>query len=148
MFLPFHNLKLIIVDEEHDTSYKQIDPAPRYNARDAAIYLAHLHGAKVILGTATPSIESYYNATKNKYGLVEMKERFGGLQMPEIIIVDKREETKKRKMQSHFTSVLIKELKTTLANGEQAILFQIDVATLLPSTVRLAAGTMNAKIVM
>ena len=124
MFLPFHNLKLIIVDEEHDTSYKQIDPAPRYNARDAAIYMANLHGAKVVLGTATPSIESYYNATKNKYGLVEMKERFGGLQMPEIIIVDKREETKKRKMQSHFTSVLIEELKTTLANGEQAILFQ------------------------
>jgi len=124
MFLPFNNLKLIIVDEEHDASYKQIDPAPRYNARDTAIYLAHLHQAKIVLGTATPSLESYHNAIKGKYGLVEMPDRFGGIQMPEIVIVDKKDEHKKRKMQSHFTSVLIEELKKALANGEQAILFQ------------------------
>ncbi len=124
LFLPFTNLGLVIVDEEHDTSYKQADPAPRYHGRDAAIYLAHLHGAKVLLGTATPSLESYLNARNGKYGLVEMPERFGGIQMPEIVVVDARQELKERKMQSHFTSVLLEELKTALAKGEQAILFQ------------------------
>lgn len=124
LFLPFEKLGLVIVDEEHDTSYKQADPAPRYHGRDAAIYLAHLHGAKVLLGTATPSLESYHNAKSGKYGLVEMTERFGGIQMPEIVVVDARQELKERKMQSHFTSVLLEELKTALAKGEQAILFQ------------------------
>jgi len=124
LFLPFKNLKLIIVDEEHDTSFKQFDPAPRYNARDSAIYLAHLHQAKVVLGTATPSIETYYNAQQKKYALVEMKERFGGIQMPEIIIVDAKDEWKKRKLQSHFTTVLLDELSAALERGEQAILFQ------------------------
>ncbi len=124
LFLPYKNLQLIIIDEEHDASYKQYDPAPRYNARDAAIYYAHLTGAKVLLGTATPSLESYQNARSNKYGLVEMKERFGGMQLPEIVVVDKREELKKQTMQSHFTSVLIAELKQALENGEQVILFQ------------------------
>ncbi len=124
LFLPFKDLKLIIVDEEHDLSYKQLDPAPRYNARDTAIYLAHLHKAKVLLGTATPSVESYHNAQRGKYGLVEMKERFGGLAMPEIVLVDKREELKKQTMQSVFTSVLMNELKLALARGEQAIIFQ------------------------
>jgi len=124
LFLPYEKLGLIIVDEEHDTSYKQNDPAPRYHGRDAAIYLAHLHGAKVLLGTATPSLESYQNAKSGKYGLVEMKERFGGIQMPEIVVVDAKEEQKQRKLQSHFTSVLLEELKAALARGEQAILFQ------------------------
>lgn len=124
LFLPFTNLGLVIVDEEHDTSYKQNDPAPRYQGRDAAIYLAHLHGAKVVLGTATPSLETYHNARSGKYGLVEMMERFGGIQMPEIVVVDAKEEQKQRKLQSHFTSVLLEELKTALAKGEQAILFQ------------------------
>ncbi len=124
LFLPFTNLGLVIVDEEHDTSYKQNDPAPRYQGRDAAIYLAHLHGAKVLLGTATPSLESYQNAKSGKYGLVEMNERFGGIQMPEIVVVDAKEEQKQRKLQSHFTSVLLDELKAALAKGEQAILFQ------------------------
>ena len=124
LFLPFRNLKLIIVDEEHDRSFKQIDPAPRYSGRDTAIYMAHLHQAKVVLGTATPSIESFYNTKLEKYALVEMKERFGGIEMPEVIIVDKRKELKERTMQSHFTSVLIEELKAALARGEQAILFQ------------------------
>ena len=124
LFLPFKNLKLIIIDEEHDTSYKQMDPAPRYQARDSAIYMAHLFKAKVLLGTATPAIESYQNASTGKYGLVEMKERFGGIQMPEMVIVDAREEFKKKQLLSHFTSVLIDELKAALEKGEQAILFQ------------------------
>lgn len=124
LFLPFQNLKLVIVDEEHDSSYKQQDPNPRYNGRDVAIFLAHLHGAKVVLGTATPSLESYQNAKTCKYGLVNMRERFGGLQMPEIEIVDAKEEMKKRKLQSHFTSVLLEELEAALQRGEQAILFQ------------------------
>ncbi|MEM1322905.1 MAG: primosomal protein N' [Bacteroidota bacterium] len=124
LFLPFRKLRLIIVDEEHDTSFKQMEPAPRYNARDTAIYLAHLQGAKVLLGTATPAIESYHNALKQKYALVEMKERFGGLQLPETITVDALNELKKKLNHSHFTSVLIKELKAALERGEQAILFQ------------------------
>ena len=124
LFLPFSNLGLVIVDEEHDTSFKQHDPAPRYNGRDAAIYLAHLHRAKVLLGTATPSLESFQNAKSGKYGLVEMPERFGGIEMPEMVIVDVKQEAKERKLQSHFTSVLIDELKAALERKEQAILFQ------------------------
>ncbi len=124
LFLPFENLQLIIVDEEHDTSFKQYDPAPRYNARDTAVYLAHLHGAKVILGTATPSLETFYNTQQKKYGLVTMTERFGGITMPEIVLVDALSEFKEKKLQAHFTTVLLAELKKALANGEQAILFQ------------------------
>ncbi len=124
LFLPYQNLKLIIVDEEHDASYKQVDPAPRYNARDVAVYLSHLYDAKVILGTATPSVESYFNAKTKKYQLVEMPERFGGIELPEVVLVDIRDELKKQKMQSHFTSVLLEELKAALERGEQAILFQ------------------------
>ena len=124
LFLPFKNLKYIIVDEEHDQSFKQQDPNPRYNARDAAIYLASLYGAKVLLGTATPSVETYQNTQTGKYGLVRMMQRFGGLQMPEIIIVDNKEELKKRTLHGNFTSRLIAELKAALARGEQAILFQ------------------------
>lgn len=124
MFLPYRNLGLVIVDEEHDPSFKQVDPSPRYNARDMAVFMAHLHKAKVVLGTATPSIETYHNALSGKYGLVEMKKRFGGLKLPQILIVDMKAELKQKKMQSVFTSVLIRELKTTLGNGEQAILFQ------------------------
>lgn len=124
LFLPFQNLQLIIVDEEHDTSFKQYDPAPRYNARDTAVYLAHLHRAKVLLGTATPSIETYYNARNQKYGLVEMTERFGGIQMPEMILVDALAEHKAKKMTSHFTSVLLAEMQQALKRKEQIILFQ------------------------
>lgn len=124
MFLPYSNLQLIVVDEEHDPSYKQKDPAPRYNARDTAVYMAHLHGAKTLLGTATPSLETYQNVKANKYGLIEMPERFGGIQMPEIVLVDKKEEHKKKTMKSLFTSVLLEELEKALKNGEQAILFQ------------------------
>ncbi|MCB9049709.1 MAG: primosomal protein N' [Lewinellaceae bacterium] len=124
LFLPFRKLGLIIVDEEHDSSYKQYEPNPRYNARDAAVYLAHLHGAKALLGTATPSIESYFNAKKGKYGLVEMQERFGGLQLPEVELVDAKRAMQEQKLHSVFTAVLLDELKAALERGEQAILFQ------------------------
>lgn len=124
IFLPFVNLQLIIVDEEHDPSFKQTDPSPRYNARDLALYLAHLHQAKTILGTATPSIETYHNAKMGKYGLVEMKDRFGGIQLPEVIIANAKKDTQEKKIQANFTSKLIEELKIAIGNGEQAILFQ------------------------
>jgi primosomal protein N' (replication factor Y) (superfamily II helicase) len=124
LFLPFQNLQLIIVDEEHDPSFKQYEPAPRYHARDTAIYLAHLYGAKVLLGTATPAVETYHNTQTGKYGLVEMPERFGGLQLPEIRPIDLREQHKTKQMQSIFSPALLQSLQSALANGEQAILFQ------------------------
>lgn len=124
LFLPFAKLGMVIVDEEHDPSYKQNDPNPRYSGRDTAIYLAHMHGAKVLLGTATPSIESYQNAKSKKYGLVGMPERFGGLQLPEVVIIDAKEAMKKQQLHNHFTAQLIDELKAALERGEQAILFQ------------------------
>ncbi len=124
VFLPFNDLGLIIVDEEHETSYKQFDPAPRYNARDAAIYLANTYQGKVLLGSATPSFETYYNARLHKYGLVELTERFGGVQLPKTEVVSITEETKKKTMQSHFTGVLMEDMKNALANKEQVILFQ------------------------
>jgi len=124
LFLPFHNLGLVIVDEEHDTSYKQYDPAPRYHARDAAIMLARLHGAKTLLGSATPAIETYFNALSGKYGLVEMSERYGGVSMPEILLANVREETRNKTMQSHFSSMLINQIREALKQDEQVILFQ------------------------
>ncbi len=124
IFLPFKNLGLIIVDEEHETTYKQTDPAPRYHARDAAIYLAKLTGAKVLLGSATPSIESFHNAQKGKYGYVELTERFGGVQMPEILIANEREARKKRQMKSLFHPLVLDNVKSALNNGEQVILFR------------------------
>ncbi|WP_295772508.1 primosomal protein N' [uncultured Mucilaginibacter sp.] len=124
VFLPFDDLGLIIVDEEHETSYKQFDPAPRYNARDAAIYLAGKYQAKVLLGSATPSFESYFNARTGKYGLTELTERFGGVSLPEIEVVSIAEEIKRKVIQSHFTSVLMTDIQTALSNKEQVILFQ------------------------
>lgn len=124
LFLPFKQLQLIVVDEEHDPSFKQREPSPRYNGRDTAIVLAQLYGAKVLMGSATPSIESFYNTKKEKYGLVNMPERFGGIQMPEIVVVDAKAELKKGQMHSHFTPQLIEELQAALERGEQAILFQ------------------------
>jgi primosomal protein N' (replication factor Y) len=124
VFLPFNDLGLIIVDEEHETSYKQFDPAPRYNARDAAIYLANMYQGKVLLGSATPSFETYYNARLNKYGLVELLERFGGVELPKTEVVSITDETKKKTMQSHFTSVLMADMQNALINKEQVILFQ------------------------
>lgn len=124
VFLPFSDLGLIIVDEEHETSYKQFDPAPRYNARDAAIYLANLYKGKVLLGSATPSFETYYNARVHKYGFVELTERYGGVQLPLIEVVSISEETKRKTMQSHFSSVLMQDMQLALDNKEQIILFQ------------------------
>lgn len=124
VFLPFRRLGLVIVDEEHETSYKQQDPAPRYHARSAAIMLASLYGAKTLLGTATPSMESYYNATHGKYSLVEMKERYQQIQLPEIEVVDIKELARKRRMSGHFSPFLLQKMREALENKEQIILFQ------------------------
>jgi primosomal protein N' (replication factor Y) len=124
LFLPFRNLGLVIVDEEHDGSYKQHDPAPRYNARDSAVVLASLHEAKSVLGSASPSIESYNNALTGKYGLVELKERYGSVKLPGIVLADSREAYRKKLMVSHFTPQLLEAIDEALANNEQVILFQ------------------------
>ncbi|MCD6090357.1 MAG: primosomal protein N' [Bacteroidales bacterium] len=124
IFLPYSNLGLIVVDEEHDTSYKQQDPAPRYHARDAALVLAHRHGAKALMGTATPSVESYYNARRGKYGLVNLLSRFGESKLPEVLVADIKVETRRKMMRSHFSSFLLKHIETALENNEQVILFQ------------------------
>lgn len=124
LFLPFSNLGLVIVDEEHENSFKQFDPAPRYHARDAALILAKIHGAKTLLGSATPSVETYFNAKSGKYGLVKMAERFGGMQLPEIIISDIKEDSRKKIMKSHFSPLLLEEMQKALDNKEQVILFQ------------------------
>jgi primosomal protein N' (replication factor Y) len=124
LFLPFNNLGLIIIDEEHDSSYKQFDPAPRYNARDSAIYLATLHNAKVLLGSATPAIESYFNATSGKYGLATITDRFGGVALPSIVVVNLRDEQKRKTMKSYFSSVLLKTMGDAIKLEHQIILFQ------------------------
>ncbi|GHT63432.1 primosomal protein N' [Bacteroidia bacterium] len=123
IFLPFQNLGLIIVDEEHEPSYKQQDPAPRYNARNAAIVLAKMHGAKVVLGSATPSIESFYNAQTGKYGYVQLNKRFEETELPLIIPVDVKELRRKKKMKTLFSPLLIEKMQTALAQGEQVLLF-------------------------
>jgi primosomal protein N' (replication factor Y) (superfamily II helicase) len=124
LFLPFSDLGLVIVDEEHDGSYKQHDPAPRYHARDSAIILAGLHKAKTILGSASPSIESYNNALSGKYGLVDLKERYGLIKLPEIILANSREAYRKKLMVSHFTPQLLEAMDEALGKNEQVILFQ------------------------
>jgi primosomal protein N' (replication factor Y) len=124
VFLPFNELGLVIVDEEHETSYKQFDPAPRYHARDTAIVLANLHKAKVILGSATPSIESYFNTQQEKYGLVELNRRFGNLLLPEIELVDIKEGYRKKRMTGHFSERLMTLIQEALEENEQVILFQ------------------------
>ncbi|OFX69552.1 MAG: primosomal protein N' [Bacteroidetes bacterium GWE2_29_8] len=124
IFLPFDNLGLIIVDEEHDPSYKQNNPAPRYNARDTAIYLAKLYTAKTLLGSATPSIETYYNAKANKYAIVELSKRYNDVKLPEILIADIKEETESGTMKSHFTFKLFHHIQKALKAKEQIILFQ------------------------
>lgn len=124
IFLPFRDLGLIIVDEEHENSYKQFDPAPRYHARDTAIYLAFLQQAKVLLGSATPSIESYYNAKSGKYGLVELSQRFGDAQLPEIEVVNIATAGRQDEMQSYFSHVLLEQIEKAVERKEQVILFQ------------------------
>jgi primosomal protein N' (replication factor Y) len=124
LFLPFHHLGFIIVDEEHEQTFKQVDPAPRYHARDAAIVLAHSHQAKVLLGSATPSLETYFNTQSQKYGLVEITERFGNVQMPVIELVDLKDKYFRKRMTGHFSDTLIETITLALSLGEQVILFQ------------------------
>ena len=124
IFLPFKDLGLIIVDEEHEPSYKQQDPAPRYHARSAAIMMAGWYGAKVLLGTATPSVESYHNAVSGKYGLVEMKERYKGLQLPKITLVDLQRQYHRKEMYGHFADPVVFRIREEISKGKQVILFQ------------------------
>jgi len=124
VLLPFKNLGLIVIDEEHEPGFKQFDPAPRYHARDAAVVLASLFKAKVLMGSATPSLESYYNATHGKYGLVSLSERFGGVLPPKIELVDLKEMHHKKKMKGHFSDTLLEEMKRVLKMEKQIILFQ------------------------
>ncbi|MDX9797292.1 MAG: primosomal protein N' [Bacteroidales bacterium] len=124
VFLPFSDLGLIIVDEEHDPSYKQYDPSPRYNARDSAIVLAQLYGAKTILGSATPSLETYFNAKEGKYEFLELRKRYSGTLLPEILVADIKEALKYKEMHSHFSKLLIDNINEALKNKEQVILFQ------------------------
>ena len=124
VFLPFDNLGLIIVDEEHETSYKQHDPAPRYHARDVAMMMAHWQQAKVLLGSATPSLETYYQAKEGRYGLVELFQRYGDANLPFISLVNVKQEKKQKTMKSEFSSVLYNALADNLERGEQSILFQ------------------------
>ena len=124
LFLPFKDLGLVVVDEEHEQSFKQFDPAPRYHARDAAVYLAGLHGANCLLGSATPSIESYANAKKGKYGLAEIPRRYGEVLMPEMELVDIKEAHRKKRMKGHFSERLLEGIQEALEEDEQIILFQ------------------------
>lgn len=124
VFLPFHNLGLVIVDEEHDLSYKQAEGQGGYQVRDVALMLAHLHGAKTLLGSATPSAESYYNAQTGKYGMVRLTERFASTQSPQIELIDLKEKTKKKETQGHFSDILLEAMTQTLAQGKQVILLQ------------------------
>ncbi len=124
VFLPYSNLGLVIVDEEHDSSYKQQDPAPRYNGRNAALVLAQMHGAKTVLGSATPAIEVYHNALAGKYGLVKLLTRYGDIQMPDVKVIDTMDARKRREMQGMFSNELIANCRKALKNGEQVILFQ------------------------
>lgn len=124
LFLPFSNLGLVIIDEEHEQTFKQVDPSPRYHARDASIVLANSFNAKVVLGSATPSIESYFNAQSGKYGFVEISERYGNVKMPEIELVDLKDKYFRKKMSGHFSDTLVEEITTALSFGEQVILFQ------------------------
>lgn len=124
LFLPFSNLKLIIVDEEHDPSYKQNEPNPRYQGRDAAIYLGHLWKSNVILGTATPSLESYFHGKSGKYGWVKLDERYGGAILPQVTVINLTEEKKNKRMIQEFSETLLEAMRERLVNKEQIILFQ------------------------
>ena len=124
LFLPFSDLSLVIVDEEHDASYKQQDPAPRYHARDAAVYLAHLWGARTVLGSATPSIETYHNAVTGKYGLAEMHSRYGGFSLPKVVCVDMKKAGKEGHVRGHFSDTLLDAIREALAHRQQVILYQ------------------------
>lgn len=124
LFLPFSNLGLIVIDEEHEQTFKQFDPAPRYHARDAAIVLAAAHRSKVLLGSATPSLETYYNVQSGKYGLINLTERYGKVLLPEVFLVDLKDKYKRKRMKGHFSDTLIEAISESLSLGEQVILFQ------------------------
>ena len=124
LFLPFQNLGLLIVDEEHELSYKQFDPSPRYHARDSAVILARIHKAKVLLGSATPSLESSFNQRSGKYGWVQLQERYGNVELPEIITIDLKLAHKKKQMKGGFSKIMIEEMGQTLSMDKQIILFQ------------------------
>lgn len=124
VFLPFRSLGMIIVDEEHENSFKQFSPAPRYHARDTAVVLGSLFNAKVLLGSATPSLETYANASSSKYGLVSLAERYGKVLLPDTQLVDLRDKNRKKRMQGHFSDTLLEAIKETLADDKQVILFK------------------------
>lgn len=124
MFLPFSDLGLVIVDEEHEPNFKQTDPAPRYHARDAVTVLAKFHHSKVLLGSATPSLETYYNVQNQKYGLVELFQRYNNAPLPEVVLVDLKDKYFRKQMKGHFSDTLIEEISASLSLGEQVILFQ------------------------
>ena len=124
IFLPFNNLGLIIVDEEHENAYKQFNPSPRYHARDSAIYLASVHNAKILLGSATPSLESYFNAITKKYSLIKLEKRYGNVSLPKIIINDLKESIVKKSINGSFSFELLNNIKNSFENNEQVILFQ------------------------
>ncbi|WP_019038162.1 replication restart helicase PriA [Psychroflexus tropicus] len=124
VFLPFKNLGLVVVDESHETSFKQFDPAPRYHARDTAIVLASIFGAKTLLGTATPSLESFYNVKQEKYAFAKLSKRFGNVVPPKVELVDLKDQQRKQKMTGHFSETLLKAIESTLKEGQQIILFQ------------------------
>ena len=124
VFLPFKDLRLIIVDEEHDNSYKQFEPSPRYHARDAALYLARLWGARTVLGSATPSVETYFNALSGKYGLSTMTKRYGGFELPEVTCVDMKEAHRQGLVKGHFSVTLLQAIEEALSKKQQVILFQ------------------------
>lgn len=124
LFLPFNSLGLIIIDEEHEQTYKQFDPSPRYHARDAAIILAHYHKANVLLGSATPSLETYYNTVQKKYGRVDLFQRFNNVVLPEIELIDLTQKYKRKQMIGHFSDKMIDEIRNKLATGEQIIILQ------------------------
>ena len=123
VFLPFTKLGLVIVDEEHESSYKQFDPAPRYNARDVATVLASMHGAKTLLGSATPAVDTYYKAQSGRYGLVELSERYGGVELPEIRVIDMGKERSRRTVNGTFADETVSLSRDALSCGEQIILF-------------------------
>ncbi len=124
IFLPYSNLKFIIVDEAHENSYKQHDPSPRYHARDTAIVLSKIHKTKILLGTATPSFESFYNVRQDKFGFVELNKRYGDVKPPKINVIDLKDRYKRKQMQGHFSLDLIERIQKSLKRGKQVIIFQ------------------------
>ena len=148
VFLPFSSLGLVIVDEEHESAYKQHDPAPRYNARDAAIVLASMHGAKTLLGSATPSIETYYKATTGRFGLVSLTERFEGMQLPEMRLIDMSDARKKGLVTGTFAFETERLVNESLKRGEQSILLSIVADMHRSHAVSCVAMCLNVTIVM